>query len=578
MPEKVETQELPFVVPPCNPCSSLRTRFANPLLEKYQALDWQAISFDIPREKLIILGLSVVGIAGLYVLVRRGNLTLPGLSPYLKARNPKDAGTPTPSKLGHCKFGFQDIFDVESVITGFGSYDWEQTHTAATQTAVAVDLLLKAGAVSTGKQTMDEFGLSMFGRNKRDGTTDNPVAPKHFSGGAACGSAVAVASNAVDFAIAVDTIGGVRVPAAFCGIFGYRASHGVISTVGIIPVSPSLDVVGVLSRDPYVLHHVVKVLLQQPELEWGSPTSLLVADDCFGLSTISSVRTADLLARAVSETLGRSLVRHVNLGTHLASNIPTLRNFLMEEERLLKQDTSRYTTYDGLRDAMLLILRGEFKEKHRKWFKEVDPELSPDVDVRVRFAMSPHLDGLHRMALKVKDETRAVMNELLLTDALLVIPSTPSLPPNRAARGKELEIFESRALSILSIATMAGCCQVTIPLGTVRGIPISVSLLARYGADIFLLESLIKLNPKLQLEVDILKQKKPSMKDDHIVARNSVNERDVPTKPKPVGQVSLEQGSREEANKGNTYLDDKENSQPKEKKQDVPESPRVYRM
>jgi hypothetical protein len=58
------------------------------------------------------------------------------------------------------------------------------------------------------------------------------------------------------------------------------------------------------------------------------------------------------------------------------------------------------------------------------------------------------------------------------------------------------------------------------------------------------------------------------------------NERDVPTKPQPVSQVSLEQSSqREEASKGNTRPDDKENSQPKEKPQDsVPESPRVYRM
>ena len=71
-----------------------------------------------------------------------------------------------------------------------------------------------------------------------------------------------------------------------------------------------MDVVGVLSRDPGVLHQVVKVLLQQPELEWSSPSEVLVADDCFGLSSISSVRTADLLARAVSETLGRRLITH----------------------------------------------------------------------------------------------------------------------------------------------------------------------------------------------------------------------------------------------------------------------------
>lgn len=69
-----------------------------------------------------------------------------------------------------------------------------------------------------------------------------------------------------------------------------------------------VDDVGVLSRDPYVLHQVVKVLLQQPELEWGSPSQVLVADDCFGFSTISSVRTVDLLARAVTETLGRRLI------------------------------------------------------------------------------------------------------------------------------------------------------------------------------------------------------------------------------------------------------------------------------
>lgn len=61
----------------------------------------------------------------------------------------------------------------------------------------------------------------------------------------------------------------------------------------------------------------------------------------------------------------------------------------------------------------------------------------------------------------VEIETNQVWrNVCLQIDALLVIPSTPSLPPSRAARGKELEIFESRALSILSIATMAGCCQV----------------------------------------------------------------------------------------------------------------------
>lgn len=74
-------------------------------------------------------------------------------------------------------------------------------------------------------------------------------------------------------------------------------------------------------------------------------------------------------------------------------------------------------SFDGAHQnvrVMLMCFREEFKEKHRKWFEDVNPELAPDVDVRVKFAMAPHLDGLHRLALKVKDETRAAMNELLL--------------------------------------------------------------------------------------------------------------------------------------------------------------------
>lgn len=62
---------------------------------------------------------------------------------------------------------------------------------------------------------------------------------------------------------------------------------------------------GVLSRDPGVLLEVVRFLLQQPNLEWSPPKQVIIADDCFGLSTISSMRTSDVMARAVSETLGR---------------------------------------------------------------------------------------------------------------------------------------------------------------------------------------------------------------------------------------------------------------------------------
>ena len=110
MPENVEPQGVPIVITKVTRSPfNLRTKFTEPLLSKYQALDWQSISFDIPRDKLIILGLSVVGIAGLYVLVRTSHLSLPKLRQNLQARQPKETKEETSSKLGRCKFGFQDM-------------------------------------------------------------------------------------------------------------------------------------------------------------------------------------------------------------------------------------------------------------------------------------------------------------------------------------------------------------------------------------------------------------------------------------------------------------------------------------
>ncbi|KAJ8636631.1 hypothetical protein MRB53_010898 [Persea americana] len=100
------------------------------------------------------------------------------------------------------------------------------------------------GATSVGKTVMDEMAYSINGENKHYGTPTNPCAPDRIPGGSSSGSAVAVAAELVDFSLGTDTGGSVRVPAAFCGILGFRPSHGFVSTVGVIPMAQSFDTVG----------------------------------------------------------------------------------------------------------------------------------------------------------------------------------------------------------------------------------------------------------------------------------------------------------------------------------------------
>ncbi|KVI01809.1 Amidase [Cynara cardunculus var. scolymus] len=113
-------------------------------------------------------------------------------------------------------------------------------HEKAGKTVIVVTML-KNGATCVGKTVMDELSFRITGANSHYGT---PTMPSYISGGLSRGSAGVVATELVDFAIGIDTIGEMRIPAAYCGVLGFRPSHGVISTIGVLPNSLSLDIVG----------------------------------------------------------------------------------------------------------------------------------------------------------------------------------------------------------------------------------------------------------------------------------------------------------------------------------------------
>lgn len=81
---------------------------------------------------------------------------------------------------------------------------------------------------------------SLGGENYHYGTPVNPHGENRIPGGSSSGSAVAVASGSVDFALGTDTGGSVRVPSAYCGVFGFRPTHGAVSLEGVIPLAPAL--------------------------------------------------------------------------------------------------------------------------------------------------------------------------------------------------------------------------------------------------------------------------------------------------------------------------------------------------
>jgi allophanate hydrolase len=141
-------------------------------------------------------------------------------------------------------FAVKDNIDVGGMSTTAGCPEYAYI---APRTAFVVQRLLDAGALLIGKTNMDQFATGLVGVRSPYGVPRNPFDEQYIPGGSSSGSAVAVATGLVSFALGTDTAGSGRVPAAFCNIVGFKPTRGLLSNKGTVPACRSLDCVSVMA-------------------------------------------------------------------------------------------------------------------------------------------------------------------------------------------------------------------------------------------------------------------------------------------------------------------------------------------
>lgn len=406
--------------------------------------------------------------------------------------------------LAGLTFAINDIFELEDYVTGFGNPDWARTHEAAEKTAVTVTALLKNGAVCVGKTVMGELGFGVSGENIHYGTPINPEMPAHVPGGSSSGSAVAVAAGLVDFALGTDTIGCIRIPAAFCGLLSYRPSHGAVSTIGVLPNSQSLDTVGWLARDPSILLRVGHTLLKLNTVEPRRARRLIFADDLFQLSKVPKQKAEVVINKAIENLSGYQPQQHINFGQHISLNVPSLKGFLDQSTNM----QNGISNLKALSSAMVSLQRHEFKTNHEDWVKSVEPKLALDVSDNLLTAINTTHENIKAL-YDIRKELRACMQILLKDDGILVIPTVADPPSKLNSKKRDTVESHNRALILSSIASMSGCCQVTIPLGKNDGCPISVSFITFHGGDKFLLDTVLDMYSSLKEQINFLSNPAP---------------------------------------------------------------------
>ncbi|KAJ3672910.1 hypothetical protein LUZ60_006284 [Juncus effusus] len=379
-------------------------------------------------------------------------------------------------------FVVKDIFDVEGFVSGFGNPEWARTHEPAKWTSPVVLSTVMAGATCLGRTVMDEMAYSINGENVHFGTPKNPCVPDRIPGGSSSGSAVAVAANLSDFSLGTDTGGSVRVPAAYCGIFGFRPSHGIISTEKMVPMAQSFDTVGWFARDLQTLTRVGRFLLQLPSETKREPSRISIPRDIFEILGSQTDQTFQIINASAGKILGSHRVDNEDLEGYICKNVPSVKYFINDYQG--KEET--LPALAVISHAMRLIQRFEFKNNHEEWINTTTPNFGPGIKERIYDALNASYSDLN-ICNSIKAELKSALTTFLGDYGILAIPTVPGPPPKLLMDPILSEKYRAKAFSLLSIAGMTGFCQINIPLGMHNDLPVSISLLAKHGSDQFLL-------------------------------------------------------------------------------------------
>lgn len=361
-------------------------------------------------------------------------------------------------------FVVKDLYDIAGRKTGNGSPDFYAATAPAAKTAASVQKLLDAGADLVGVTICDEFFYSLTGANAHYGTPANARATGRMPGGSSSGSAAAVAAEMCDFSLGSDTGGSVRVPAAFCGLYGLRPTHGRIDLAGGRAMAPSLDTAGWFTNEAELFRTIGGILLDGNGVA-AAPDRLLIAEDAFR-------HADDAVAAALKAVVG-----------HVTAVLPPVGEVTIAPDG-----------YGEWRETFRIIQGSEVKQTNLPWARAHNARLGPGI--RERFDMAEAItEEETAWATDRREHIRAHVRSLVPAGTILCLPTAPVIAPRLDTPAEELEDFRANTMALTCIAGLSGLPQVSLPAANVEGCPVGLSFIAWAGGDEALLDLAVAMTP-----------------------------------------------------------------------------------
>ena len=368
--------------------------------------------------------------------------------------------------------GIKDMVDVAGVTTTGGSRFFAK-NTPSEDAAVVIRIKLSGGVI-LGKTSTHEVALGVTGINPHYGAVKNPWNLCCITGGSSSGSAAAVASGMCLAAIGTDTGGSIRIPAALCGVVGFKPTYGRVSTHGVIPLSWNLDHVGPITR---TVRDAALMMSVMAGFDPHDPESINIPVYDY-LSQLNEGSETWRIALAAGEFIDASdpeVLEAVNTAAMVFKELgATVEKVDMSWLMELAQANGQMTTADGA-----AFHRDRLKE-HPDWF---------GADVYQRLLTGSALSSSdYVLARRKQSEGRRRFEMFFEKYDFLLLPTTPVV----ASPIETMDSLKSAAqlTRFTSAFNLTGLPALSVPCGFSKtGLPIGLQIVSKYWAEAKVLQA-----------------------------------------------------------------------------------------
>jgi aspartyl-tRNA(Asn)/glutamyl-tRNA(Gln) amidotransferase subunit A len=341
------------------------------------------------------------------------------------------------------RLAVKDLLDTAGLRTTYGSAVFAEYVPA--MSAESVRLAEAGGYASVGKTNLHEFAYGTTSENPHFGTVPNPLAPGRIAGGSSGGSAAALAAGLADAALGTDSGGSIRIPAACCGVVGFKPTYELVSTVGCFPLAPTFDHVGPMARTVEECLALLEAIA--PDF---SPADLGSLEEIV-VGTAWTDEADPLVAQRVREAAG---------------HFPRSR------------------AVEWPRPEIDALFMREVADVHRELYAENGELYGENVAVKVERCLAVSEAEANQAEL-ARAEYRERCAELLDGLDLLLTPTLQCVAPHTGIG--DLALRERLTANTLPFNTL-GWPALALPCGPAEdGLPASVQLVGRLGADALVL-------------------------------------------------------------------------------------------